>query len=91
MDKAILMIRCRTLETFLNKIEASDFDVNIAVEASKIADKIIEATSKSGFTGQEYESVRTNLEHFSLAVFADNTRWARESLNNVKELSLYYF
>lgn len=91
MDRTILLLRCRTLETFLNKIETSNYDINIAMEASKIADKIIENTSPSGFSDVEYDILKQNLEHFSLAVFADNTTWARESLNKLKELTCTYF
>jgi hypothetical protein len=91
MDRTILLLRCQTLETFLNKIEESGFDINIAMEASNLSDKITANTPKADFSDEEYETLRLNLEHFSLAVFADNTTWARESLNNVKELGREYF
>ena len=61
------------------------------MEASKCADKILENTPRAEFSSEEYETLRRNLEHFSLAVFADNTDWARESLEKVKELAHNYF
>ena len=88
------MIRCQTLDAFLNKIEDTDGvrdRLTVSLEASIISDKIIEFTAKSGFSKTDYDSIILNLEHFSLAVFSDNICWARESLNNVKELAREYF
>lgn len=91
MERTILLLRCQTLEAFLNKIEESDFDVTMAMEASTLSDKIRKATPKSIFSESEYETFVVNMEHFSLAVFSDNIKWARESLNNVKDLGREYF
>lgn len=81
MGGVILLIRCRTLETYLSKIENEknpNQKLNIAVEASKIADKIINMTPDAS------EECIRNLEHFSLAVFIDNLSWAHESLENIR-------
>ena len=81
MDGLILLIRCGTLEAFLEKIERSPDEASklrIALEASRISDKIISMTPSA-----TEECIR-NLEHFSLAVFTDNLVWARESLENIR-------
>lgn len=83
MDGVILLIRCRTLETFLTKIEnekSPSRKLDIALEASRISDKIIANSPKAS------EECIRHLEHFSIAVFIDNLSWARESLENIRSL-----
>ena len=87
MDQLVLEIRCGTLQCFLDRISKTNSEsekLRIAVEASRIADRVIELTPKCQYG---HESIKNNLEHFSLAVFCNHTEWAQQSLDNLKELS----
>jgi hypothetical protein len=90
MDWAVLELRLRTLEQFLNKIEKSPGPkdkLTIGLEASRISDKIIHATEPRAFSETEYDTIVTNLEHISLACFMDNMEWARKSIENIRSLN----
>lgn len=90
MDWAVLELRLRTLEQFLNKIEnepRAREKLTIGLEASRISDKIIHATEPRAFSETEYDTIITNLEHVSLACFMDNMQWARQSIENIRKLS----
>lgn len=88
MERIILEIRCGTLNAFLDRVESAPTErerIRIAVEASKIADKIIEITPKWAFAPYEWDLIERSLEHYSLAVFCDVTFWARQCLEDIKE------
>lgn len=87
MDQLVLEIRCGTLQCFLDRISKTNSEsekLRIAVEASRIADRVLALTPKYQYG---YETIESNLEHFSLAVFCNQTEWAQQSLDNIKELS----
>jgi len=94
MERVILSIRCGTLEAHLDRIEqASDTQERSrrAIDLSGLADKVLSLTPKSAFSEDEYQTLESNLEHIALAVFIENLDWARQSLNNVKELTRELF
>lgn len=87
MDRVMLSLRLHSLEIFLNKIENSKTEkerMTLALEASQFSDKIMKLTP-------EDQIIHSNLDFFSLAVFADNITWARECLNSIKNSSVNYF
>lgn len=87
MDQAVLEIRCGTLQCFLDRISKTNSEsekLRIAIEASRIADRVLALTPKTQY---DYATIETNLEHFSLAVFCNHMEWAQQSLDNVKEIS----
>jgi len=91
MDQLVLEIRCGTLQCFLDRISKTNSEsekLRIAVEASRIADRVLALTPKYQYG---YETIESNLEHFSLAVFCNQSEWAQQSLDNIKELSLPLF
>lgn len=88
MERIILEIRCGTLSAFIDRIDGAPNErerIRIAVDASKIADKIIEITPQWAFTPSEWDLIERSLEHYSLAVFCDISFWARQSLDDIKE------
>lgn len=94
MDRAILSIRCGTLEAFLDRVERADSiqeRSRLAIDLSGLADKVLAMTPMSEFSAAEYQTLESNLEHIALAVFIENLDWARASLNNVKELTRELF
>jgi hypothetical protein len=87
MDQLVLEIRCGTLQCLLDrisKINSESEKLRIAVEASRIADRILSVTPKDHYA---YETIESNLDHFSLAVFCNHQEWAQQSLDNIKEIS----
>jgi len=87
MDQLVLEIRCGTLQCFLDRISKTNSEsekLRIAVEASRIADRVLALTPKDQYG---YEIIEANLDHFSFAVFCDHQEWAQQSLDNIKELS----
>lgn len=87
MDQLVLEIRCGTLQCFLDRISKTNSEsekLRIAVEASNIADRVLTLTPKDQYG---YEIIESNLEHFSLAIFCNQTEWAQQSLDNLKEIS----
>jgi hypothetical protein len=90
MERVILQIRCGTLNAFLDRIENAPSEserTRITMEASKIADKILSLTPRSEFSDEEWDVVTECLEHYSLAVFCDHMKWARDSLDRVREIA----
>lgn len=78
----ILLIRCNTLEKRVADIEnaATEADkMRLAVVASTLAVRILEMTP-------EDENIHKYLDHFSLAVYADNMTWARETIEKLRTL-----
>lgn len=94
MDRVVLALRLQTLDTFLNKIENTKNEEErmvFALEASEISDKIMKLTPNDILSSYEHETLCSKLDFFSLAVFVDNTIWARECLNSIKNSSISYF
>ena len=94
MDQAILEIRCGTLREFLNKIDRTESvsdKLRIGIEASRIAERIIYHTDHSAFLADDYVTILANLEHYSLAVFMNQTDWAHESLDNIIKMCTVLF
>ena len=94
MDQAILEIRCGTLRQFLNKIDKTESvreKLRIGIEASQIAERIIYHTDHSTFQPSDYVAIMANLEHYSLAVFMNETEWAHESLDNIIKMCAVLF
>ena len=89
MEKMILAIRLGTLSNFVTKIRLATSErtkLEIATEASRLADKVLAMTPKQAFTPEEFEQVQVNLEHYSLAVFCDHVDWADQSLETIRKL-----
>lgn len=89
MERIILDIRCGTLRVFLDRIETAPTErerLQVATEASKIADKIMAMTPRHEFGPDEWATIELCLEHYSLAVFCDIMDWARDSLDKVCEI-----
>lgn len=87
MDQLVLEIRCGTLQWFLDRISKTNSEsekLRIAVDASRIADRVLALTPKDQY---EYGTIEVNLEHFSMAVFCNHIEWAQKSLDNLKEIS----
>lgn len=94
MHRSILAIRLGTLESFLNKIRLSSSEtarLDIATEASKLADKIMDLTPLESFSELEAEKIQVGLEHYSLAVFCDHTEWAQNTLDDLRTVTYEYF
>jgi hypothetical protein len=94
MHRSILAIRLGTLEAFLNKIRSATCErtrLDIATEASRIADKIIDRTPIEEFSPLEAEKIQLGLEHYSLAVFCDQTDWAQNTLDELRTITCEYF
>lgn len=90
MERIILQIRCGTLGVFLDRIEKASCEsdrLSIAVEASRISDKIIALTNRSEFSLDEWDDIKLCLEHYSLAVFCDQMSWALSSLERVEDIA----
>jgi hypothetical protein len=82
MDWLILEIRCGTLSEFINKIKRAPTvheKLLVAIEASKISERIIDSTPPSVL-----QEVENHLEHFSFAVLMDQLEWAEECLDKIR-------
>lgn len=94
MHRSILAIRLGTLESFLNKIRLSSCErtrLDIATEASRLADKIKDLTPLDSFSAIEAEKIELGLEHYSLAVFCDQTDWAQHTIDELRTITCEYF
>jgi hypothetical protein len=94
MHRAVLAIRLGTLETFLNKIRLSSSErarLDIATEASRLAEKIMDLTPLDSFSPVEAEKIELGLEHYSLAVFCDQTDWAQNTIDELRTITCEYF
>jgi hypothetical protein len=94
MHRSILAIRLGTLESFLNKIRLATSErarLDIATEASRLADKIKDRTPLESFSPLEAEKIELGLEHYSLAVFCDHIDWAQNTLDELRTITCEYF
>jgi hypothetical protein len=92
MDRTILAMRCRTIETLLERMNNEtnlQKKTDLQFDLSRLVDKVLAATPRSAFSPEEYQILESNLEHIALAVFMELPEWARESLSNVKNLTMF--
>lgn len=69
--------KCACLTRHLNHIEANGFTEQNVRLASLAGDLALEAVPKDDLN---FEKIETALDHFSLALFSHNIKWARESV-----------
>ena len=94
MNRSILALRLGTLENFLSKIRQATSErskLDIATEASRMADDILSQTSLKDFSPAEAEKIQTHFEHYSLAVFCDHIDWAQNTLDELRIITCEYF